>query len=437
MNNKISAPSLETIQETLTSRDLDSLEILEWESILTGKKNINIKMGQLDYQHLAPYLAIPDIKDILSQFLKICYENQWRILPLGNGSKLHWGKLTSAHFLVSTQKLNQVIEYSKDDLTITVQSGMKLADLQRFLQPYHQFLPIDAFYPEWATVGGIVATANTGSWRQGYGGVRDLILGISFLRGDGEEAKAGGKVVKNVAGYDLMKLFTGSYGNLGIITEITFRLFPLPSHSRTLVLTGEKNGIQTLQKTITNSGLTPTMGDVISHNLLSSLGLSGDLGLVVRFQGIEESVKQQSARVEMWGKGVNLSVSIYEYQEEENFWQTFPKNIYLGEKNSFVAKLGILSSKAVDFLSTLEGNGLINISTGLGHLLLKGDVSKDKVMNLRDFCEVNGGFLTILQGDESLKKIIEPWGYVGNNGLTMMKKIKTNFDPKGILANRL
>ncbi len=122
-----------------------------------------------------------------------------------------------------------------------MQAGLKLADLQAFLAPSGQFLPLDPSYADNATIGGIIATADAGTWRQRYGGVRDLILGFSFIRHDGEIAKAGGRVVKNVAGYDMMKLFTGSYGTLGIIDQITLRLYPETANSETLIITGNSD----------------------------------------------------------------------------------------------------------------------------------------------------------------------------------------------------
>ena len=146
---------------------------------------------------------------------------------------------------------------SVEDLTLTVEAGAKIADIQEFLKPTGQFLAIDPHYPSFATVGGVVATANTGSWRHTYGGVRDLILGISFLRSDGQEVKAGGKVMKNVAGYDLMKLMTGSYGNLGLITSVTFRLFPIPPQSYTVVITGPSEAIQKFRQTLSKTRVTP------------------------------------------------------------------------------------------------------------------------------------------------------------------------------------
>ncbi|MGI0482174.1 FAD-binding oxidoreductase [Geminocystis sp. CENA526] len=429
MNTNFLIPSLTQIQEKVRNINDEPLEILPWEQIEPWKNRISqlkIKSG------IPSYLIIPNTKDMLSQFLNVCDEHLYPIFPLGNGSKISWGKLPpQAKIFVSTQKLDRIVDHAVEDLTVTVESGMTLKNLQNFLRLQNQFLPIDPCFPESATIGGIIATANTGSWRQRYGGVRDLLLGISFMRGDGKEAKAGGRVVKNVAGYDLMKLFTGSYGNLGIITEATFRLFPLPENSLTVMVTGEKESIYQLQKTVSASGLTPTAMDLCSKSLVKSHDLGTGFGLIFRFQGITESIKQQSSQVQNIAEKFDLSTKIYQNQEELNLWENLPLKTYQGD---VICKVGILPSQALNLLDKFDNNGLINVSQGIGFLSFMNDIKSHQILNVRQFCTENSGFLTILKAP--FKEQIEPWGYVGN-GLPMMKTIKHNFDPRGVFIDRL
>lgn len=435
MNKNFSIGFLEQIQAKLSHINPHSLEIIEWDQVFDSNNTINT-INNTKYLH--SYLVIPDSKAMLSQFLSVCNQEGWVILPMGNGTKIHWGKpADNYHLMVSTRKLNGIIDHAVEDLTVTVESGMKIKDLQNFLKLKGQFLPIDPCFPDSATIGGIVATANTGSWRQRYGGVRDLLLGISFLRGDGKEAKAGGRVVKNVAGYDLMKLFTGSYGNLGIITDVTFRLFPLPENSLTLLITGNKESIYQLQKTVLASGLTPTAADLISESLVKTLDIGSGLGLLLRFQGITESVEQQSLQIKAYSKQLNLSILAYENQAEVELWQDLPQKTYFTESEEIVTcKVGILPNEIVHLIEKIEGFALINISSGLGYLCFNHGIKSHEIINLRQFCEKRGGFLSILSSSLSLKKQIEPWGYVGN-GLKMMQTIKRNFDPNNLFCDRI
>ena len=264
----------------------NTFNIQELETIV-GKENISLwenidltKQQQIS-QAIAPNNTInrivsPETQAQLSDVVACCAKNNWAILPCGSGSKLHWGGLvkvdsTTQHqgiIVVSSDRLNRLIEHAVGDLTVTVEAGMKYAELQATLAKTGQFLAIDPAYPETATIGGIIATADTGSLRQRYRGVRDMLLGISFVRSDGKIAKAGGRVVKNVAGYDLMKLFTGAYGTLGIISQVTFRVYPIQEASGTVVLVGEKNNIAQASQTLLSSALTPVAVDVLSSNLV-------------------------------------------------------------------------------------------------------------------------------------------------------------------------
>lgn len=433
MNSNFSTLSLSQIQEKLNQLDLNSLEILEWEDTNQWQKKIN-KLNQT--KCLSRYLVIPNTKDMLSQFMKVCGEQQWRIYPIGNGSKISWGKSPNEFdFFVSTVKQNNIIEHAVDDLIITVESGMTINELQKYLSTHGQFFPIDACYQEEATIGGIVATANAGSWRQRYGGVRDLILGISFLRSDGQEVKAGGKVVKNVAGYDLMKLFTGSYGNLGLITSVTLRLFPIPSDSATILVTGEIEAIKKLRTTIVCSGLTPTCADLLSPSIVQNFDLGNNLALLLRFQSISASVKQQLSQIQTWATELDLTTHTYQSEAELQLWQkTKQLSSITTDNKNILCKIGIISNQTVDFLANCQGDCVLNISTGVGYGVFPTSTSVTALKNLRELCEENSGFLTILEANVEIKEKIEPWGYVGNIQ-RMMRILKEKFDPQGIFID--
>ena len=140
--------------------------------------------------------------------------------------------------LLSMRRLDAVVTHRQGDLTATIQAGAGLAQVNRMLGRYRQWLPLDPSSPERATIGGIVATNDSGPRRHQHGSPRDLILGVRFVRADGEVASAGGVVVKNVAGYDLARLLTGSFGTLGVIVEASFKLAPVQPASKTLVVEG-------------------------------------------------------------------------------------------------------------------------------------------------------------------------------------------------------
>ena len=165
----------------------------------------------------------------LAQILADANRAGLKVIPRGGGTKLGWGNPPAgADLVLSTRRLDRVLEHAAADMTATVEAGCTVAALQETLAKQGQRLAIDPLWPGRATVGGILATNDGGMLRAGFGSLRDLIIGITVALPDGTLAKSGGKVVKNVAGYDLPKLFTGSFGTLGVITRATFRLHPLP-----------------------------------------------------------------------------------------------------------------------------------------------------------------------------------------------------------------
>ena len=397
------------------------------------------KINQAVINAEAPiYLLFPKTVDALAKIVKQASQNQWRILICGNGSKLTWGNLSQdISLVISTQKCARLIEHAVGDLTVTAEAGMKLADLQAVLRSHNQFLPIDPSYPQTATLGGIVATADTGSWRQRYAGVRDLLLGLSFVRADGEIAKAGGRVVKNVAGYDLMKLFTGAYGSLGLISQLTFRTYPLIATSQTLLLTGKIEQIAQASQTIRNSGLTPTALDLLSATLVDRLGLGKNIGLVMRWQTIAESIKQQIEQVQAIATELSLTYKNYQDRSETDLWQQCATITTTPDSDTAITcKIGISPTAALNFLQLKQISSpniavRVHAASGIGELQLK-NIDDRAIAQMRSYCQQNYGFLTILHAPKSVKQEIDIWGYTGNAKQTM-QTIKNQFDPQNLL----
>lgn len=379
-------------------------------------------------------IVYPHTTEQLAQVMAEAHRNKWRVLPCGSGSKLNWGGLAKdVDVVVSTERLNRLIEHAIGDLTVTVEAGMKFSRLQAMLADSGQFLALDPITQDTATIGGIVATADTGSLRQRYGSVRDQLLGMTFVRADGQIAKAGGRVVKNVAGYDLMKLFTGSYGTLGVLSQVTFRVYPLPEASGTVVLTGDAKAISQAADTLRGSALTPTQADLLSTQLVSNLELGKGLGLIARFQSIAESVKEQSNRLLEVGAQLGLQGTIYSAADEADLWRILREQMHsCASESGITCKIGVLPTAAVEVLTQAEV-GLIHIASGLGVLRFEGENTVDKVLEIRNLCQTHGGFLTILSAPVKVKQEFDVWGYTGN-AVQLMRRIKEQFDKEYILS---
>lgn len=417
-----------------------SAGVCEWENIEVRRAE-QIEQA-IASKNLPNCIVYPRTQTELAEVIACAALNNWRVLPCGSGSKIDWGGLVkNIDVVVSTERLNQLIEHAIGDLTITVEAGVKVAQIQATLATAGQFLALDPIALDSATIGGVVATADTNSLRQRYGSVRDQLLGITFVRADGEIAKAGGRVVKNVAGYDLMKLFTGSYGTLGLITQVTFRVYPLPQASETVVLTGEADAIAQATSILRSSALTPTKADLISTELGSSLGVGKKLGLIACFQSLSDAVKEQSTRLLAVGQQLGLQGAIYCADDEAQLWHKLQTQIWNAKINEAVTcKIGVLPSAAVATLNQLEqiapdqGMSLIHAGSGLGLLQLSTcDLKTQTLLQIRTHCQKYGGFLTILKAPIPFKQQLDVWGYRGN-ALDLMRRIKQQFDPKELLS---
>jgi glycolate oxidase FAD binding subunit len=395
-----------------------------------------IKLDLMDdrINHISSEIGLPTTELELAELVAIANCDRAPLIVTGNSTKLDWGGIVrGAKSIVSTQKLDRLIAHAVGDLTVTVEAGMNFANLQTILATTGQFLPIDPVYPDRATIGGIIATANTGSLRHRYGGVRDLLLGISFVRADGKLAKAGGRVVKNVAGYDMMKLFTGSYGTLGILTAMTFRVYPMPPQTGTVMLTGAVDKLASVAKILLASTLTPIAVDVVSTALSQQLDISNTPSLIVKFATIPASIEQQSAQLLEIGRGLGLKGGSWQGAQAEQLWQGIQTGLW--GTTPICCKLGVRSTAVVETIELLDrstantGTGVIHLSSGIGACALNDD---RHITPLRSHCESAGGFLSVLQAPVELKSQLDIWGYRGNT-VPLMRQLEHQFDPLGIL----
>jgi len=364
------------------------------------------------------WVAYPTSQALLDEVLTLAHRNRWRVLPMGTGTKIAWGGLVQdVTFAVSLARLNRLIDHAQGDMTVTAEAGMPLAQLQSLLAPARQRVALDPHYP--GTLGGVLATADSGPLRHRYGGVRDLCLGITVVRADGQRAKAGGRVVKNVAGYDLMKLFTGSYGTLGIVSEMTLRLHPLAATSQTLVLTGE---LATTLGALLRSSLTPTAVDLLARGIVSALGLGDQLGLAVRFEGSEAGVSAQTEQLLKLAQPLKAQLLKDWPPSQALLWQG---------SDRIIVKCAVPVTAAVDLIQAVDSGILHGGSLGYIRIPLTPD-PLPMLQKLRAQCEQVGGYLSVLEAQPEVKATFDSWGYRGN-ALSLMKQLKAQFDPLALL----
>jgi len=373
------------------------------------------------------FVVEPGSVEEVSGVMKLAAREGLAVAPRGGGTKMHIGDPPRRlDLIVSTARMNEVLEHTPGDQIVRLQAGVKLEDLQKYVSSSDQMLAIDP--PEsGATVGGIVAANSSGPRRYRYGTIRDLIIGITVVLHDGTVANAGSKVVKNVAGYDLSKLFTGSLGTLGIIATANFRLHPRPEASRTVAVeVTEPQQAQAAAQAIVHSQVEATAVELHygeNEKLLAVLleSISG---------GIDAKAQTTSFLLKQFGEVRTLS------QEEAD---------RLGSLTSpqVVLKIG---APPVDLAAVLESVLGAAERKGLAHPRITGHAGTGVTLvgfseeteggaagfveEMREIWVRRGGNVTLQRAPLTLKQRVSTWDN-GGDYLGLVRRVKEKFDPRG------
>jgi len=371
--------------------------------------------------------AAPRSADGVAEVLRHAGKERLAVIPRGAGTKLGWGMPPArADVVLSTEGLDRVVEHAASDLVVRAQAGGRLADLQAQLARHGQRLSLDPPEPG-ATLGGVVAASASGPRRQRYGAPRDLVLGITVALADGTVAKAGGKVVKNVAGYDLGKLFAGSLGTLGVIVELAFRLHPLPVSQAWVVgsLPTPEAAAAAVQALL-RSTLVPSAVEL-------SWTPSQPVRLGVFFEGRPPGVEAQSqaalALLAPLGSVVNqTSFDAADSAAPDLLLQiaALPADLalVLHAVRGAAAERGLAAH-----LSGRAGLGVLHAGFRNGDARAYADV----VVALRQGLAGRGASVVIRRASVDVKRKTDVFGDVGD-ALPLMRRLKERFDPAGTLS---
>ena len=294
------------------------------------------------------------------EVMKLASSEGWAVVPAGAMTWLDAGQpLQNANIIVSTERLNRMIEHEPADLVAITEAGVTLNGFNAALSQKGQWLAIDPPDDGRATVGGVIATGLAGAQQYGYGPPRRHVIGMKVVMADGRLIKAGGRVVKNVAGYDLCKLFTGSYGSLGIIVEVNFKLRPLPSETITVVARGSRHDLLTGARHIIAAPLFPVAVELLSPALAKANNWSdnSDHLLFVRFAGSASAVKQQAnaARALLGAEQNQLPEQVE--TDDSGIWRSVAA-VPLHPANVLVWRAGLRPGDLELFINQLSaGNG--------------------------------------------------------------------------------
>ena len=390
--------------------------------------------------------------------LRLAAERELGVIPCRNGTKLAVGNPPRRYDVaLSLKDMNRVWHYEPADLTITAEPGMKFGDFQHFVERQGLWLPLDPPGGARASLGGIVATNAAGPLRLAYGAPRDMVLGMRIATTQGKVFKTGGRVVKNVTGYDIGKLLIGSYGTLGVIVEISFKLFPLPSECATFAIRAGTLGIaRDLRRRILHSPLVPARMVLLDAAAarLACAEASAEVGtkepeLWLEMHGSKRVIQRAQHDLESLAAAAGTAAAAVEGGQAEEVWTRVTDLAAWAAGPSPGAALlkATLPDSAIEELisraeqeaegETVRLAAVAQLGVGVAHFCVLSEMAPpaiaDFIRRLRAAAEALGGALIVERCPLGVKEAMDVWGAPGSD-FALMGKMKATWDPKGTLA---
>jgi glycolate oxidase FAD binding subunit len=367
----------------------------------------------------------------------------------GAGTKLDWGRPAAPiDVMLDMRRLNRVIAHAHGDLTATVEAGASLREVNEALSRLGQALPLDPPFADEATIGGILATNDSGPLRQRYGAPRDLVLGVQLATTDGVLSKAGGRVVKNVAGYDLSKLVAGSFGSLAAIVSATFKLSPIPESSKTMrVAVADDASLAQAVRTVMASQLEPIAFEIavaraVSPSMHAGQPVEGQgrdrgserhtLQLLLRFASLPIVVDAQVAGASEALNSIARAINVVEGYAERKLWRSHAMQLW--DAPGAIVRVSWLPASIAAVLSELPAGAELIGRAGIGAGLVR--IAGDEMEQARVIGQLrhspHAGNVVIVRGSGGLKALVDVWGPQGDRQ-RLLSAMKRAFDPNGVL----
>ena len=384
---------------------------------------------------VAPRLAIePATLEEAAEAMRALAADRLAVAFLGGGTDLGLGTPPARlDAVLRTRRLARVREHAPSDQIVAVEAGMTLAALQRHLAPHGQRLALDPPLPEEATVGGIVAANAFGPRRARFGPVRDLVIGVTVVRADGTVARGGGKVVKNVAGFDLPRLLCGSLGTLGLVAEVVFRLHPLPEASATVAIPGlAPEAVRAATLAALEARLEPVA--------VAALPDGERFRLAVRFEGFGPGVRDQVERLLALPAAAG-GREVLEGKDEAALWAGHDALVRAGDvrvKAAFLPSGLAAAAAALRPLAAALGRGALVLHPTLGIAVLSGALAEPAraaaaLEAARVALRPRNGSAVLAAAPPALRALADPWG-APPPALEIMRRLKGELDPDARLA---
>ncbi len=445
-------------------------DVLDRSGLAAGLDTAGIAWRELDDAERASYavdgvqpsaICWPTSYDEAAKALAVADKLRLAVSPRGAGTRVGLGNPPRAcDLIVSTERLNRVVDYAPANLTVTVEAGIGLAALQAQLAEGGQFLALDPPHGDRATIGGIIATNASGPRRFGLGSARDLVIGTQAATTIGTVTKAGGRVVKNVAGYDLNKLYVGSLGTLVLVVEVSFKVTPRPAAQTTVV--GRFARIdqvgQVVQK-IARSPLMPTAVDLLNARAAEHLGFAGLpdarggylLAVLGTAPGRAVFRQRDDLKTFCAEAGATDVIDLADADSERFWWRVAERPAHSDGPGAVRVKVSVPFGRVPEAVRAIEdrrrsfgGHPAIGGRAGSGVIYVdwawpeaatvdrRMSETAESLRALRGVCQELGGSLVVEECPRALKDHLDVWGEVGPS-LAIMRRLKETLDPRAVM----
>ena len=383
-------------------------------------------------------IVAPKTAEAVAATLQWAARNRRSVVIRGGGSKVEWGaRAASIDLLLDMSRLNRVLVHQPGDLTVTVEAGICLRDLNEHLAPHAQWLALDPAFADRATVGGLLATNDSGPQRHRFGTPRDLVIGIQLATTDGALSKAGGQVVKNVAGYDLSKVVSGSFGTLAAIVSATFKLAPLPAASTTIEVDGlNLDELVAVAGVITSSQLEPVAFDVHVHHPAGAP--APEIGCLIRFASFPGVVEAEVGNASSRMTAVHQLFRVVSGSAEHELWAAHSRRPWDAPGTIVRAAWRPAALRPVleQLITSCRSTGFDlvgRVAVGAGYVRLPGDPTQQAAAVQRLRSSGVFGNVLVTRAPVEVKTAGSVWPE-SRSTATLEGALKRELDPAGVLG---
>ena len=367
----------------------------------------------------------PQSAEEIADFVRRCETDRITLAPLGAARTLSQIRTTPVQIGISLRRMAKIVAYEPEDMTVVAQAGVTVGDLNGTLEQRGQRLPVDPRSPGVTTLGSLIAAAHAGPLRLSEGTVRDLLIGIQFVGHGGRLIRSGGRVVKNVAGYDLMKVLTGSFGTLGIVTEATFKVRPIPENYTLAIATFDDADAAFAAASTLHDQIPLIHLEVTSPSASATIWGSEQFAVLAGFAGIRPELEYQRDRIaNVLGGGIELidgDRALARYIALRDL--DFPDCIN--------ARMAVLPNELARCASQASAEFVAHVGSGIADLWMPADDPR-VAAQARAMAHSARGHLRVISAPASIRSQIEFFDHPNPGALKLMQKLKATFDPAGV-----